>query len=468
MLNRERNFILLASTLASFLTPFMGSAVNLALPDIARDFKLSAVTLGWTVTAYLLTTAVFLVPMGRLADVLGRRKVFVAGITFFLAGALLSGLAFSGVSLIVFRLLQGVGGAMIFSTSIALLASHFPPESRGRVLGINTAATYTGLSLGPVVGGFLAHYLGWRSVFFFALVPGALALYLANRAYKHIPQVAAESPSGFDVRGSVIYGLALVSFMLGFSRLPEAYGFWLAAGGVALLILFFYFEGRQPRPVLDTSLFRKNRAFAFSNLAALINYSSTYAVGYLLSLYLQYIHGFTPRTAGLVLVAQPVVQALFSPASGRASDRVEPRILASAGMGLTVVGLVALSLISQGTSLAWVVLGLVFLGTGFGLFSSPNTNAVMASVESKSYGVASATLATMRMMGQMFSLGLTMMIISVVMGNVRIGPENYPLFMKSLRLTLVVFAGLNFLGIFASLARGKKAAARQPATPPPF
>lgn len=455
-LGREQKFILLASALASFLTPFMGSAINLALPDIARTFGLSAVTLGWTVTAYLLTTAVFLVPVGRLADAVGRRKIFVAGIGVFLAGALLSGLAFSGIALIVFRLVQGVGGAMIFSTSIALLASHFPPESRGRVLGINTAATYTGLSLGPVVGGFLVHYLGWRSVFFFALVPGFLALYLVTRAYKQVPAGAGERLSGFDFKGSAIYGLGLVSFMLGFSKLPAAYGFWLAAAGVVLLVLFFYFEGRQPRPVLETALFRKNRAFAFSNLAALINYSSTYAVGYLLSLYLQYIHGLAPRTAGLVLVAQPVVQALFSPAAGRASDRVEPRVLASVGMGMTVVGLVALSFISLGTPLAWVVVGLVFLGTGFGLFSSPNTNAIMGSVESRNYGVASATLATMRMMGQMFSLGLTMMIISVVMGNVRIMPENYPMFLRSLRLTLVVFAGLNFAGIFASLARGRK------------
>ncbi|MBC7349004.1 MAG: MFS transporter [Candidatus Aminicenantes bacterium] len=452
-LDRQQKFILLASTLASFLTPFMGSATNLALPAVARAFELSAVTLGWTVTAYLLTTAIFLVPVGRLADTVGRRKIFVTGISVFLAGTLFSGLAFSGGSLIVFRLIQGVGGAMIFATSIALLTSHFPPGNRGRVLGINTAATYTGLSLGPVLGGLLVHYFGWRSIFFFSLVPGLLALYLVTRAYRPVPSPQEKSLAGFDVKGSAIYGLGLVCFMLGFSRWPAAYGFGLAGAGIALLVLFVFFEGRQPQPVLDTALFRKNRTFAFSNLAALINYSSTFAVSYLLSLYLQYIHGFSPRTAGLVLVAQPAVQALCSPAAGRASDRVEPRILASAGMGLTVVGLVALSFLNLETPLLWVVLGLVFLGTGFGLFSSPNTNAIMGSVEPKNYGVASATLATMRMVGQMFSLGLTMMIISVVMGNVRIVPGNYPLFVKSLRLTLTVFAGLNFLGIFASLAR---------------
>lgn len=452
-LTGERKLILLASTLASFLTPFMGSALNLALPGVAREFNLSAVTLGWTVTAYLLTTAVLLVPFGKLADLFGRRKVFVAGISVFLAGTLFCGLSFSGVWLIVARLIQGIGGAMIFSTSIALLASHFPPENRGQVLGINVAATYTGLSLGPVLGGLLVHHFGWRSVFFFTLIPGLLALFMVSGAYRKEQTSSGEGLSGFDFTGSFIYGAALVSFMLGFSRLPAGYGFALTAAGVVLLWLFFHYENRQSSPVMETSLFMKNRAFAFSNLAALINYSSTFAVGYLLSLYLQYIHGFSPRTAGLVLVSQPVVQAIFSPAAGKASDRIEPRILASAGMGLTATGLLALNFIRPETSPVWIVVGLVFLGGGFGLFSSPNTNAVMGSVDSRKYGVASATLATMRMLGQMFSLGLTMMIMSVVMGNVPIVPETYPAFLKSLRVTLSIFAALNVLGIFASLAR---------------
>lgn len=458
-LTRERRFILLASTLASFLTPFMGSSINLALPQIARSFELSAVTLGWTVTAYMLTAAVFLVPAGRLADLIGRRRIFVTGIGVFLAGTLLSALAFSGPSLIAFRLVQGVGSAMIFSTSIALLAASFPPEKRGQVLGINTAATYAGLSLGPAIGGFLVHYFGWRSIFFFAIVPGLLALYLVTRAYKREAAASSDHISGFDFKGSLIYGAALVSFMLGFSRLPASYGFGLAAAGIVLFIWFFLFENSQERPVLEVALFRKNRAFAFSNLAALINYSSTFAVSYLLSLYLQYIHGLSPRTAGLVLVAQPVVQALFSPAAGKASDRIQPRILASSGMGMTVLGLAALSFSGLETPLLRIMLGLIFLGIGFSLFSSPNTNAIMGSVGIEQYGIAAATLSTMRIVGQMFSLGLTMMIMSVIMGNVPIVPGNYPIFMKSLRLTLTVFAIMNFLGIFASLAR--KASGRQ-------
>jgi EmrB/QacA subfamily drug resistance transporter len=459
-LDRERKFILLASTLASFLTPFMSSATNLALPSIAISFKLSTITLGWTVSAFLLMTAVFLVPMGKLADTIGRRRVFITGLIIFSAGTLASALAFSGASLISFRLIQGLGGAMIFSTSIALLTSAFPPESRGQVLGINTAATYTGLSLGPVAGGFLVEHSGWRSIFLVTCGLGLLALFSALKAYDQIEQVsrnrAAGEPQRFDIKGSLIYSSGLVCFMLGFSRLPADYGLLLTILGLILLAVFFLVENRTARPVFEVRLFRENRVFAFSNLAALINYSSTFAVGYLLSLYLQYIHNFSPRTAGLILISQPVFQALVSPLSGRASDRIDPRLLASGGMGLTAAGLLALSLIRPGTGLTWIIPGLVLLGIGFGLFSSPNTNAVMGSVSSKDYGLASATLATMRMVGQMFSLGLTMMIMSVVMGNVKITPDKFQLFMTSFRLTFEVFAVLNVLGIFASLARGRR------------
>lgn len=455
-IDRERKFILLASTLASFLTPFMGSSINVALPDIARTLNLSAVTLGWTVTAYLLTTAVFLVPMGRLADLLGRRRLFITGISIFMFGTLLSSLAFSGLSLIVFRLVQGVGGAMIFSTSIALLTSSFPRENRGRVLGINTAATYTGLSLGPVIGGFLVQQAGWRSIFLVCLAVGLAALLSVSHAYRGSPHGINQAAGGFDFGGSVLYGLALVFFMLGLSRLPQISSFPMLAAGLTLLIIFLAYEIRQAEPVFQVKFFRENRAFAFSNLAALINYSSTFAVSYMLSLYLQYIHGLEPRRAGLVLVAQPVVQALSSPLTGKASDRIEPRILASAGMGLTALGLTALSFLGAETPVVWVLLGLLFLGLGFGLFASPNTNAIMSSVEQKHYGVAAATLSTMRVIGQMMSLGLTIMIISVVMGNVPIVQENYLLFLKSIKLALRLFAGLNLLGIMASLARGPR------------
>jgi MFS family permease len=190
-------------------------------------------------------------------------------------------------------------------------------------------------------------------------------------------------------------------------------------------------------------------------LAALINYSATFAVSFLLSLYLQYIKGFTPETAGLILIAQPVMMAMFSPLAGILSDRIEPLIVASVGMGLTTVGLFMLIFVSNGASIGYIVTSLIILGLGFGFFSSPNTNAVMGSVDRKFYGVASGMLGTMRLTGQAFSLGISLLLFAIFIGRVQITPEYYPLFLKSMRVAFIIMAALCFLGIFASIARGK-------------
>ena len=206
---------------------------------------------------------------------------------------------------------------------------------------------------------------------------------------------------------------------------------------------------------MQIALFKNNIVFVFSNLAALINYSATFAVSFLLSLYLQYIKGFTPETAGLILIAQPVMMAMFSPLAGILSDRIEPLIVASVGMGLTTVGLFMLIFVSNGASIGYIVTSLIILGLGFGFFSSPNTNAVMGSVDRKFYGVASGMLGTMRLTGQAFSLGISLLLFAIFLGRVQITPEYYPLFLKSMRVAFIIMAALCFLGIFASIARGK-------------
>ena len=202
-------------------------------------------------------------------------------------------------------------------------------------------------------------------------------------------------------------------------------------------------------------MFSGNTVFTFSCLAALVNYSATSAVGFLLSLYLQYTRGFGPERAGLVLIAAPVMQAVMSPLAGRMSDRVEPRIVASLGMGLTVAGLVVLTFIGPGTPLALIVASLLLLGIGFGLFSSPNMNAIMSSVEQRCYGVAGSMLATVRMVGQMLSMGIVMLLFALLIGNVEIPAASAASFLVSMRVAFVVFALLCFGGVFASLSRGR-------------
>ena len=257
-----------------------------------------------------------------------------------------------------------------------------------------------------------------------------------------------------DLKRAALVVSTLAGLMYGLSRLPSIFGAGLVAAGLALLGAFILWEKRVPAPVLDVRLFRANRVFAFSNAAALVNYSATSAVSFLLSLYLQYVKGLPPQKAGLVLVAQPVVMALFSPLAGKASDRIEARIVASAGMAFSSAGLFALVFLGPATPIGFIIAALLGLGFGFALFSSPNTNAVMGSVERRAFGVAASTLGTMRLTGQMLSLGISVLIIALFVGNVRIGPAEHPLFLRALRVAFAVFGSLCVLGVFASLARG--------------
>ena len=444
---------MIVTAAGSFLTPFMGSAVNIALPSIGKSLSMDAILLSWIATAYGLSSAMFLVPFGRTADIHGRKRVFLGGMAVLSFMSLLCGLATSGPMLIAFRVLQGIGGAMLFGTGPAILTSVFPPAERGQALGVNVAAVYLGLSLGPVLGGALTENLGWRSVFL-VIAPMGAALFALTAVYLK-GEWAECRGEPFDWAGSAIYGVGLAALMYGFSKVTTPVGAVLTAAGIAGIAAFVVWESRARFPVLDVSLFRRSRVFALSNLAALINYGATGAVGFLLSLYLQYIKALTPQQAGMVLIAQPAMQAIFSPLAGRLSDKIEPRIVASTGMGLTVVGLILLMFLDGASSLAFIIASLLFLGFGFALFSSPNTNAIMGSVERRFYGVAAATLGTMRLMGGMFSLGTVMLIFSVTIGRVQITPEYYPQFVQAAHIAFIAFAILCAIGVVASLARGK-------------
>jgi MFS family permease len=395
----------------------------------------------------------FLVPIGRIADISGRKKILRYGISIDLAASLCLAISTNEIEFICLRVLQGIGGAMIFGTAVAILTSVYPVGERGKALGINVAAVYSGLSLGPFVGGFLTQHLGWRSIFI-SYVPLELVI-IVLIFWKLKGEWVDARGEKFDLGGSIIFGLSLVALMYGFSLLPAIPALWLILFGALGIFIFVRWETRVDGPIFDTKLFRHNIVFAFSNLAALINYCATSATGFLLSLYLQYTRGLSPQNAGLVLVSQPIMMAIFSPLAGKLSDKIEPRIVASFGMMLTVIGLLLFAFLSPTTSLAFIIFSLVLLGFGFALFSSPNTNAVMSSVEKRFYGVASATLATMRLTGQMLSMGIAMLVFAVYIGRAQITPENYPAFLTSAKTAFIIFAVLCFGGIFASLSRGK-------------
>ncbi len=443
----------MVATLTSFLTPFMASSINVALPSIQADFGIDTILLTWIPTSYLLSTSMFLVPFGKIADIWGRRRMFVCGLFIFSIASLFSAVSYNVAMLLIFRVLQGVGTAMIFGTGMAMLATAFAPGERGKVIGINVATVYIGMSAGPFLGGVLTEHFSWRGIFVATVPLGILTIVIA--LWKMRWTWRRPETEKFDVFGSLFYALAILTFMFGLSDLPSLIAGFSIIVGICLFIVFIRWELTFPTPVLNLELFRTNRAFAFSSIAALINYSATFAVTFLLSLYLQYIRGFTPKEAGMVLMAQPITMAVLSPIAGRISDQIEPRKVASSGMCLTALGLFLLSSLNESTGLAFILSDLVVLGCGFALFSSPNMNAIMTSVDKFSYGLASGVVGSMRLLGQTLSMGLASVMFAIYMGPENLTPDLYPIFIKSVDTAFALFCIICVLGIYPSMARGK-------------
>jgi MFS family permease len=449
------NILLVLVMVTSFITPFIGAAVNLALPEIAGEFGLGAVAMSWISMSYLLASAVFLVPLGKLADLVGRKRIFFWGNVVLAIASALGGLAPSVETLIAFRILQGLGSAMVFSTGMALLVGVFPPHERGRAIGYAVTSVYAGLALSPVIGGLLISWAGWRSLFLLPLllaVPAAIATRLA------IPgEWAQAGGERFDWKGALVYLPSMSVFMYGFAHLPDPTAILLSVSGLAGLALFVRIELATATPVFEVRLFLNNRIFALANCAALINYATTFAVTFVLSLYLQYIRGLTPKDAGMILIVQPVVMAAVASRSGQWSDRVDPRLLASAGMAVSALGLLLLTFLQADTPVAFLLIAQGVLGLGFGLFSSPNTNSIMGAVEQRHLGLASGTVGTMRLTGQMLSMGIATLVIALFIGDAPVHAGNHAAFVEATRTLFYVFTVLSGFGVWASWSRGRRA-----------
>ena len=455
---KHGNIILTISMISSFIATFMGSSVNVALPSIAVEFKMNAVVLSWVATSFLLAAAVFSVPSGRMADIYGRKKMITAGMIIFGVASIMTILAKTTPWLMAARVVQGIGGPMVFVASSVMLVEAFPRNKRGHVLGLSVTAVYFGMSTGPFLGGVITHNLGWRYIFILTLPLCLLVLFLVFWKLREREKTGKEGEK-FDVSGSLIYAAAIIGLIYGLTKLPGKTGAVFVFSGMVFLAFFIMFELKSKMPVVNLGIFKNNRIFGYSNLAAMIHYSSTFGIVFFMSLYLQYIKGYTPQHAGTIIMIQPVMMAVFSSTAGKLSDRVNPGIIASIGMGITALGLMALTTLS-GSTPVWMIAVILFMtGTGFALFSSPNTNAIMSSVEKSDYSIASGILGTMRLLGQMTGLAIAAMLISFFMGKAEIVPGTFNLFIKTIRISFIVFSALCIAGIFASLARtgpGKK------------
>ena len=454
MLAHKRKLLFMLG-LCSFLAPFIGRSIDLCLPAIGNEFDMTIISLSWVITAYLLATAVLLVPFGRLADIIGRKKIFIAGSCFFTVTSFLCSIAYSGKFLIAARILQGIASAMALGTATALLVTIFAPRERGKARGITTAGVYLGSSLGPSLGGIMTQYLGWRSLF---VMTTLLSTIVVIMSFLYLTEESTDAHGErFDVIGSILYACATIALLYGTTMLPALTGYLVIAAGIALFIIFGIAEEYIKHPVFDIDLLLKNKAFAMSNLAALLNFSAAFAVPFLMSLYLQYIKGLAPKTAGLIILASPITMVMGSPIAGRISDRIDPRIVATFGMACSSTALFMMSFVITPTTPLYLLMGILFIfGGGLSIFASPNANAAMGVVSKKQLGIAASVLNTTRLFGQVISMGISTLVLSLIVGKVEISDTVLPQLMKSIQLTFFIFGLLCFIGIFASLARGQR------------
>lgn len=455
--NTNKTPMLIVILMTAFITTFTGSALNLSVPAISSEFSAGAVSVGWIVTGYILASAALSVPFGRFADLYGKRPVFVAGEIIFTVCCFLCALSQNIAMVIAFRLIQGVGAAMIFATNIATLVAIYPPEKRGAMLGLSTAFTYLGLSLGPVIGGFLNAQFGWRAIFIATTVYDVIMTVTAVFVFRPpAPGAvkAANKSSSMDLPGCFLYAASLALIMYGFSSImSNAAAKFLLAAGIILLVIFIRHELNADSPVVNMKLFTGSKMFGLSNLAALLNYGASYAVSYLLSIYLQSVQGFSSSAAGLILITSPAFQTVLSPLMGRLSDRIAPYKLASAGMALTAAGIFMFVFTTKQLHIMYVIAALSVIGVGFALFSSPNTNAVMGCVDKKSYSVASSILATSRSIGHTVSMAIVSSVVAVTVGNVTLASASDESIVSAMRVSFIIFTALCVAGVFCSMCR---------------
>ena len=459
----ERKWLILTSvSLGSLMATLDGSIVNIALPAMQSDFRIDLTTVEWVVVAYLLVVGSLLLPFGRLGEVLTFKRVYLVGFAIFTVASVCCGASPSVAALVAFRLIQGVGAAMIMAMGPAIVARTFPASERGRALGLNGVSVSIGLSLGPALGGILTQAATWRAIF---LINVPIGLFAILWAYRVLPDEAPGKGQSFDVRGAAFSGGAVLALLLALSE-GQQWGWTSPAIGaliVAFVILgaeFVAVERAAIQPMIDLALFRI-RPFTAGLASVVVAFAGLFTATFLLPFLLQQGRGFSPIEAGLLLTPVPITMALVAPFSGAASDRFGPRVLASAGMAIMVLGLLSLTQLPLDFALPDLIWRLVLLGVGQGLFMSPNSSAVLGAVPRPRVGTASGTLAQMRVNGQALGIALSGAIVATRLpvhladlGGVPTVALRNEALVGAIHDAFAVAALICCVGIVASLVRG--------------
>ena len=437
--------VLIIVCIGSFLTPMSLSATLVAIPAIARDLHADAIYVSWIPAIFILSNLVTLLPAGRLADIYGRKRIYLIGSIVFLLGTGLAAFSPNIHTLLFFRSVQGIGSALFFSTGMAIITSVFLNKGRGAALGWVVAAVYTGLTCGPFLGGWLTDVFGWRSVFLFQVPLALITIVLLLSKVKG--EWRSKDALKLDIVGSVLLAIWLVALFIGISKLPEPIALLALLIAAIFIYLFLRHTKRSPHPIIKLKVVWKNRVFSNAMLASSSMYGGQYGLVFVLGLYLQYNQGLSPTEAGQLIMLQAIIMAILAPMAGRLSDNYKPWMLAAAGCCSVAIGIGLILLITWIDSLWLIALAFIFIGIGFGLFSTPNNSAAMGSVSKERLGMASALLTMARLMGQMLGTAFVTLLISVMIGATKITPDKY----DDLQLVLTSAAIMSLLFAFSGI-----------------
>ena len=458
--------VLFCTSLGSFLAPFGSSALSFSVPEIGRSLGISFLLMVWVPLAYLIPLTTSMVLFGKLSDTFGRTRLFLLGFLLYAIGSVAASFGTSFATLVLPIVVMGTGSALLSVNSTALVSTIFPARSRGGALGIVTMAVYLGLTAGPTLSGVVLGFAGWRTLFYATAGLSLVSLLLARAFLRHVETPLRPSPLDLVGFGTFLAAIFLIVFAL---SAGEIYGWVLVtplfAIGFAGLVLFVLLERRREHPLLDPSLFVRNRTFAAANVTAFLNYVSTFAIVFVFSIYFTVIAGLSTVEAGLILVVEPVLMVIISPVSGRLSDRLGSRGLSSLGMLIISAAFFSLFFLVGRIPPVNLTAPLAVVGVGFGLFSAPNTNSVMGSVDRELSGMAAGTLGTMRFIGQLMSIALTGALLASSMSHSALlglfsgatttgsTATDAGAFLAGLRTIMAVSGVLSLAGVFTSLVR---------------
>ncbi|MFT7388250.1 MAG: EmrB/QacA subfamily drug resistance transporter [Candidatus Endobugula sp.] len=446
-------FALIIVCMGSIIGPLGMASVNIAIPDLAIDLQANAKMVSWLPTLFILSSVIFMLPAGKLADNYGRKRIYTYGLGLNAFASLLCGIGTSIEWVLFWRVIQGAASAMIFGTGIAIITSVTPSHKRGAALGIATACIYVGLTVAPALGGWLTESWGWRSVFFFQ-VPIVLALLLLIKV-RLLGEWKNAEKSKYDWWGTVIFAVFASALVYGLSVLPSLLGVLMLGLSVISLTLFIVHQSRSRRPLIRVQMFRESRVFSMSLATSLLMYASNFPLIFLMSLYLQYVKGFSPSQAGQIILLQALSMAIMAPFSGKLADKFEPRIIATLGCVIVACGLFALSLMSTNTSATYIAGSLLLIGLGFGLFSTPNNNAIMGATLPNEVGVASASVSLSRTIGNLIGMSLVNLMVHYYIGDAQLSQAQNPALVLTVEMALNMSLAFVLVACLASWCRGR-------------